>query len=219
MERLAWSLKENGRYDEAIATGHRVLALEQTFEAPRLDVLAAVQNTLGDVYISQGDYPLAVQSFESALETIRKSGDKPNIELALNNLGKTANRAGDHAAAATYCRDALAVAETYLAQDHPDLGYALSCIGESLLGMSKPARAIVPLGRAHAVRARLDVAEGPLAWTRWLYGRALWESGSDRELGAKYVGFARRVFREMGESTQSELFEVETWLDEHDVVL
>jgi len=217
LERLAWSLKENGRYAEAIAAAERALGLERAFETPRWAVLSTVQNTLGDVYISLGNYDLAMQALQAALRAVRKSGNKPQVGLALNNLGNAANRAGDHAAAEAYCRDALDIDETYLAADHPDLGYALSCIGEALLGAGKPDQALAPLRRAHGVRDRLDIAVGSLAWTRWLYGRALWESGADRSLGLTYVTFARRVFLEMGESARSELADVETWLTAHDL--
>jgi tetratricopeptide (TPR) repeat protein len=212
LERLAWSLKETGRFDEAIATAERALALELGFEAPRLGVLSQVHNTLGDVYVSVGDYPMALEALEAVLEMVRRSGDKPGVGLALNNLGNTANRAGDHGAAVAYCRDALAVDETHLVTDHPDLGYSLSCIGEALLGAGNPRQALVPLARAHGVRDRLDIVEGSLAWTRWLYGRALWESGSDKRLGLIYVRFAERIFLEMGASAGSERADVVNWL-------
>jgi tetratricopeptide (TPR) repeat protein len=218
LERLAWSLKETGRYNEAIAAAERALAVESAFETPRWGVISHIHNTIGDVHVSRGNYPLAVQALEAALAAVEKSGNKPMIGLALGNLGNTANRAGEYAAAEAYCRDALTVDEAYLAEDHPDLGYSLSCIGEALLGAGKPTLAIVPLRRAHSVRDRLDIAEGSLAWTRWLYGRALWESEADKSLGLTYVGFAHRVFNEMGESTESELSDVAAWLNTHDLM-
>ena len=214
LERFAWSLKETGSYEDAILVSDRALALENAFETPRWGVISTLHNTIGDTHISLGNYPMAMLSLEAALRSMRKSGDKPGIGLALNNLGNVANRAGEHLAAEAFCRDAVAVDETYLSANHPDLGYALSCRGEALLGMHKPTEALSPLSRAHLLRDRLDVAQGSLAWTRWLYGRALWESGVDKTLGLTYIEFAREVFIAMG-TAESELSDVEAWLTEH----
>ena len=211
---LAWSLQESGQYELAIATAQDVLDLAMSFPSPRWRVVSRAYNAIGNTYISMGDYPRAVQSLEAGLDAARRSGEIPAIGTAFTNLGNTANRAGDYEAAERYCRDALEVDKGHLPADSPDLAFALSCIGEALLRSGNPQQALDVLERAHSLRDRIDFPAFSLAWTRWLYGRALFESDSDHALGVTYIGFARRTFREMGASRRSELADVERWLAE-----
>ena len=212
LERIAWNAKELGYYDQALRTSQRALQVENGFESPRPLTLALIHNTLGDVHISQGNYPEAVKELQASLQAVEESGHKPRLGLALNNLGNVANRASKFDEAKAYCERALVVDESYLAVDHPDLAYPLTCIGESLLGANLAKAALAPLARAHSLRNRPNFAPGSLAWTRWLYGRALWESGSDPALGERYVRFARRTFTQMKQGTKSELNDVEHWM-------
>ena len=80
------------------------------------------------------------------------------------------------------------------------------------MGAQQPRAALVPLARAHALRDRIDMDEASLAWTRWLYGRALVESGESPSLGMRYVIFAQDTFTGMAEMAASELADVQAWL-------
>ena len=214
LSELGWSLKGNGRYQDAIAVLERGLALEQSFETPRLRVLASLHNGLGDAHLSRGDYERAEKHMHQALEAWIASDGGTAVGVGLNNLGNLANRRSDHRAAEDYCGRALDNDSAFLGVDHPNLAFPLTCLGEALLGQQRAADALAPLSRAEALRDRPDIAPGALAWTRWLYGRALAESGRDVDGGLAYVWSSKRVFEDMGASADIELEDIDSWLEE-----
>ena len=212
LDQLGWALKNDGRYEEALAALERGVALEQSFETPRLRTLGSLNNTLGDIYLSLGDYERAERHMQQALDAWTRTDGGTAVGVGLNNLGNLANRRGDHLAAETYCARALENDSAYLDAENPSLAFPLTCLGEALLGQRRAADALAPLSRAEALRNRPDLAPGALAWTRWLYGRALAESGGDVERGLGYVRESRRVFADMGAAAESELGDLDTWL-------
>jgi tetratricopeptide (TPR) repeat protein len=215
IERLGWTYTQTGRFDEAIASFERALAMERGFEDPNWNNIAATYNDLGDAYISKGDYDQARQALEAALAVWVEQDQKVAIGIALGNLGNTSNRAGRYAEAADYCQRSYDNDVQFLPPEHPDLAYPLTCLGEARLGEGKAKDALAPLQQAHALRNRIDVDEAALAWTRWLYGRALSESGTDTTTGIRYVRFAEDIFTKLGDATRVELADVERWLDQH----
>jgi serine/threonine-protein kinase len=212
LQRLGWTYNQSGKYPEAIASFERAIAMEQGFAEPNWTNLTAAYNDMGDTYISIGDYHAARASLEAALEVWRDQELVINIGIALGNLGNASNRAQRFSEAAEYCQQGLNNDEQFLSADHPDLAYPLSCLGEALLGAEQSQSALAPLARAHALRDRVDMDEASLAWTRWLYGRALVESGENPSLGMRYVIFARDTFAGMAEMAASELADVQAWL-------
>jgi hypothetical protein len=80
------------------------------------------------------------------------------------------------------------------------------------MGLGAYADAVDVLNRAEALRDRPDIDEGSLAWTRWLLGKALWESGVDRTQATDYIRFARGVFEGLGPAAASELADTDRWL-------
>ena len=54
-----------------------------------------------------------------------------------------------------------------------------------------------------------------LEGARFILGRALWESGRDRERALGMVRQARAGLRETGEAGREDLAEVEAWLASH----
>lgn len=113
---------------------------------------------------------------------------------------------------AAWLHRALENDEAFLEESNANLAYPLTCIGEALLGQDRPQDAMKPQGRAFDLRNKPDISKAALAWTQWLYGRALTESGKDADVGIEYVNSARDVFAGMGEATKSELRDVESWL-------
>lgn len=212
LQRLGWTYTQSGRYPEAIATFERVIAMEQNFPEPNWKNIAAAYNDMGDTHISVGDYDAARSSLEAALQVWQDQERVINIGIALGNLGNASNRAQRFSEAAEYCQQGLQNDEQFLPADHPDLAYPLSCLGEALMGAQQPRAALAPLARAHALRDRIDMDEASLAWTRWLYGRALVESGENPSLGMRYVIFAQDTFAGMAEVAASELADVQAWL-------
>jgi len=215
IERLGWTYTQVGRFEDAIAAFERAIAMEHALEEANWTNIAAAYNDLGDAYISKGDYPSARTALEKALDVWIDQGHNLGIGIALGNLGNTSNRAGRYAEAADYCKRGYDNDARYLPVDHPDLAYSLTCLGEAYVGAQNPVAAIAPLKRAHRLRDRNDIDKASLAWTRWLYGRALWESGRDRDTGMEYVRFAVDTFSGIGTATSSELASVQDWLAEH----
>jgi tetratricopeptide (TPR) repeat protein len=215
IERLGWTYTQVGRFDDAIVAFKRALSMEQSFDDPNWNNVAAAYNDLGDAYISIGAYELAREALESALNVWVEQGQNLAIGIALGNLGNASNRAGRHSEAADYCQRGYDNDLQYLPAGHPDLAYPLTCLGEARLGEGDPQAALAPLQQAHSLRNRIDVDEASLAWTRWLYGRALWESGQNTATGMSHIHFAKETFTTMGDAATSELADVTNWLDAH----
>jgi hypothetical protein len=102
--------------------------------------------------------------------------------------------------------------EALLGVGHPEVAFALTCLGESYLGLRDYEAAIDVLQRANALRTENEVPAGNRAWTRWLLGRCLVESAVDSDLGMKLIQEARPVFALMGDAAASETRDVDTWL-------
>ena len=209
---LGWVLRDNGRFADGIEVMERALEIENGFEKPRLRMVASLHNGIGDIHVSLGDLDRAESHLQQALTAWSELGPGVDVGVGLNNLGNLANRKGDHVAAEDYCRRALDNDAAYFEGDHPQLAFPLTCLGEALLGQQRAGDALEPLARAETLRDRPDMSLGMLAWTRWLYGRALFESGSDRERGLAYVRASREIFAEMGDAAVSELTDVDLWL-------
>jgi len=209
---LAWRLNRIARYEEAVTAGERSLGIQQSFETPPWGMLGATYNTMADIHLNQEQYPEARDYLEQAVDAWSNTDQNTDIGVGLNNLGNLANRTSDYAAARDYCLRALANDEGFLPADHPGLAFPLSCLGEAYMGLGEYAEAIDVLNRAEALRDRPDPDRGSLAWTRWLLGKALWESDVDRAQGAEYVRFARGVLVDLGPIAISELADVDRWL-------
>ena len=103
--------------------------------------------------------------------------------------------------------------------DHPDLAYPLTGLGQSLLGLTKPADALPLLERALTLRTTHEIDPALLAKTRFALARALWTTpatqGRDRPRARTLAEQARDAYAALGDATKTELAEVQTWLAEH----
>jgi len=212
LDQLGWALKDNGRFADAIEVHERALAIESGFEKPRLRMIASLHNGLGDIHISLGNYADAESHMQQALAAWTELGPGAAIGVGLNNLGNLANRRNEYQAAEEYCRRAFENDLGFFEADHPQLAFPLTCLGEALLGQNRATDALEPLARAEEIRNRPDVSGPSLAWTRWLYGRAMVESRREVDRGLAFVRSSRQVFAEMGEAASSELGDVDAWL-------
>ncbi len=113
------------------------------------------------------------------------------------------------------CEQAVSIDVDRHGDDFPGLAYPLSCLGEAYLGLGESLQAVSVLERAHTFRNHSEVDPLRLAWSRWLLGRALWESSTDRIRGREYVMFAHEQFSEHAEAATSELADVVKWLDDN----
>ncbi len=210
---LGWSLKELGRYAECERALRESLAIQESTEGGNWSLYAGTHNAFADLNISLENYPAAREHLEVALETWQRFDQHVDATIALTNHANLANRQGLFAEALEYGKRGYAIDQAVLGDDHPVLAFALTCMGESQIGLSDYEAALATLSQADALRTQHEVPSGNLEWTRWLLGRALVESGQDPEAGMSKVAEARATFESMGDAAASELADINTWLD------
>lgn len=208
-----WCLKEMGRYPDALAALQRSLEIQQQV-APNNSLLASTYNSLADTYISLENYAEARKHLLLAVEYWQRFDRSADVAVGLSNLANLANREGLFEDALAYARQAYQEDLKSVPDDHPDLAFALTCIGESLIGMRQYEAAIEPLQAAFNLRMKHRTPAGNIAWSQWLLGRALVDSATDQSGGTQHVECARSVFVSMGTAAESELRDVEKWLSD-----
>jgi len=102
-----------------------------------------------------------------------------------------------------------------LGDDHPELAFSLSCIGESLIGLGEYAGAIESLEKAYGLRRKHGAPASNLAWTGWLLGKARVESGLEADEGWRHIRAAREELARLGAAAASEVNEIDQWLALH----
>ena len=209
--RQGWCLKELGRYPEALESLTESLRIQAEGVA-NWSVFAATHNALADLNISTENYPAARDHLRQAITAWRKFDQHSDVAVALSNLANLANRENLFEEALAYGREAYALDHQTLGEDHAELAFSLSCIGESLLGLAEYGEAIEVLTRAQQLRSTSEVPEGNRSWTRWLLGRALVESRQQPERGMRLVRESRAQFLAMGDAAMSELKDADLWL-------
>jgi hypothetical protein len=125
---------------------------------------------------------------------------------------------GDFAAALEADRTSLALRRKAGRPEEADDANPLSGMGKDLLMLGRPAEAIAPLERAEALRATLE-AQPPVAETRFMLARALWEGGGDKRRARALAEQARQdVLPEatrFGGSLRTGLDAIDEWLATH----
>ena len=211
LSRLGAYLKELGRYEEARNALQQSLDIQQRGQ-PNYAELASTRNALADMYINLENYPEAREQLLLAIEHWRQFDRHADVAVGLTSLANLANREGLFEEALQFGRQAYDEDIAALGSDHPDLAFSLTCIGESLLGLRNFPAAIEALSSAYAIRRDKGARRGNLAWSSWLLGRALAESGSNVSRGRRYIKASRSVLASMGAATLSEVSEIDAWL-------
>ena len=119
-------LIDSHKYDEAVALGLRIVAMDEAALGPRHPGLATDQNTLGFTYMMRGDYAEAAQRFRTALtisEAIPDNERRSAIYQA--DLGYSTGLGGDMASGVRLIRTAL---ESFRAQGEIDYGEVTSAL-------------------------------------------------------------------------------------------
>ena len=155
--------------------------------------MAHLKNAIADLETYLGNLERSERLFREAIETWEAHPGNANVAIPLVNLGALLNRKGEHEQALELCSRAREVDEASLGPEHPDLGFAMTCIGEALIGLDRPADARPLLERA--VRLRAEVNAWELAWSKFQLGRALYRLGAPAA-GAPQIAEARRLLLE-----------------------
>ena len=210
---LGWNLKQVGRYSDALSVLEDNLSLIAR-EDLDLSIASDTHNSIADCYISLEDYAPAREHLEIAIEYWKNFDQVASASIALNNLANLANREALYTEALTFAEEALIMDRKNFGEQHPGVAFPLCCIGESYLGLTRFSDAVAVLQQALEIRLNNEVSEGALAWTKWLLGRALVESGEGINQGIEHVKEARSVLESMGVAAESELGDIDRWMSE-----
>lgn len=209
---LGVKFKEQGRNEEAHHAFSESLALQQA-DTANWALLGHTHYALGDLLLNEERYEDARPELARAVEAWSRFDSKNPLSVAENALANLENRVGRFADALTHADAALAMTIEVVGEAHVEVAFPLTCRGEALTGLGQYQAAVSALRRALDLREAARARPGNIAWTRWLLGKTLAESGLDREEGLKLVAAARFALKALGEVTRSEVAEIESWLD------
>jgi tetratricopeptide (TPR) repeat protein len=212
---LGWCQKELGHLDESLALLTECIDIQDRLGNPNLSTYATTCNALADLHLNLHNYDKAHFYFEQAIDCWGRFDRHVHAGIALGNMANLANRQERFDEALEYAKRGMAIDESMLGVDHPDIAFPLTCVGESCIGLKNYDDAINVLERAFQLRTENDVPPGNLAWTQWLLGRVLVESDRNVSLGHKYIEQAREILQSLGDATADELNDVDAWLAEN----
>jgi tetratricopeptide (TPR) repeat protein len=180
-----------GKEVEALAMLRRVVEIDERALGPDHTSTIDHRDTLALTYEQVGRNDEARTTLARNLEALRELPEQPRLSSSLHTLARIELARRDLDAAAAAATEARAVIERLRGPDGANYGL-LRTIGEIDLARGRPAEALAPLELA---MARLDQTESELeeALTRGMYGRALYDAGTDRKRGAGLVRDAYRV--------------------------
>jgi len=106
-----WVHMRRGEMEKAIQECERGLAIlaGQKRDRDLLSDEAGLYNTLGAIYVGQGNYSRAAQVYQLSTGLRQQAGDLPGLARSNNNLALTAWAQGDLAGAASYLQHSLEI--------------------------------------------------------------------------------------------------------------
>jgi tetratricopeptide (TPR) repeat protein len=124
---------QRGLYLKAFNYFEEALRLYQRKGLSDKNILADLQNNLGNCYGYLGDHQEALRYQLQALEIRRElSGEKhPDTVSSLNNVGFTYRELGDHQEALKYLLQAFKISHKSFGEKHPDTATSLNNIGST----------------------------------------------------------------------------------------
>ena len=127
----AASLKESGRYTDAILESERGLAIIEMTQGPNHPAFARAVGNVAALYYEQGQYARARPLHEKALAIQEKAFGKhhPDVAKSLNNLGLVHSAQGLHEQAEPLHLRALDIQQAALGGNHPDVARTLNHLG------------------------------------------------------------------------------------------
>jgi tetratricopeptide (TPR) repeat protein len=148
-----------GRFSSAVELGRHAAAAVARLGSP-VSLEAPLRNAMGVVFDNLGRYDEAERELGRALE-LRRAGhdeDGPEVAAVLTNLGNLARNRRAYADALALHREALAIDQRVLGDEHPAIGRHLHNVARLLLVTGKRDEALESYQRALA----LEIADiGP----------------------------------------------------------
>jgi tetratricopeptide (TPR) repeat protein len=102
LSRYCWVYRLLGRMEEAKSVGNRGMELLKSLKKRRPStkelylIEGAIVNSMGSLYLSQGDYDEAIELYQRFLELSEETGHLFGIGMAANNLGSVYTHKGDY---------------------------------------------------------------------------------------------------------------------------
>ncbi len=181
---LLVTLRQEGRFDEAIAAGDEAVAILRTkFPGERV-TLASTLNDLALCYGDQGKFGPAEKLHRESLELIRRErGTRhPQTAEAMANLAGVLDMQGRFAEAEPLYHEALQTQEALLGADHPDFLRTMTSLANLLWLMHRPAEAEPLARRARENATRVLGPDHPIsAYAENTLGGILLDLGRPRD--------------------------------------
>jgi Tetratricopeptide repeat/Domain of unknown function (DUF4062) len=122
---------------EELASAGRVTEAEQVFARGVRDGDLDAINRYGRFLIDSGSFASAEKTFVQLTGLARQGGQRDWLVAGLNNLGKLYVVQGELQKAESTYREALALRETMLGPDHPDVAVSLNNLAEVYAGLRR----------------------------------------------------------------------------------
>jgi serine/threonine-protein kinase len=182
LDSLRQVLMDSGKFEEAIALGLRIIAMDEVIFGPAHTSLATDENTLGYTYSMRGDFELAAQHFRIALAIAEQIPDNARRRAIYQaNLGQSIGHSGNVAEGQRLIRNALSRFQAQSDIDYSEVTSALEKLGDLQRESGDLQSALATFEQADAIyRKRLPTA--PSEWhARTLIGigRTLSDAGAD----------------------------------------
>ncbi|MCA9686136.1 MAG: tetratricopeptide repeat protein, partial [Myxococcales bacterium] len=149
--------------------------------------------------------------------------DHPDLALPYKGRGQAALARGRFAAARDdleraleFFEEALHIYEQAFGAEHHRVAFALTGMGQALIGLDRPAEAIPHLERALVIRTGTAVEPTDLAETRFALARALAAGEGDPARARELATLARDAYAADGDKSKATQAEVDAWLAARD---
>jgi tetratricopeptide (TPR) repeat protein len=212
-------LLDSGRAAEAIPILERVSAEHERMFGP--DALATTLDlaTEGEAMALEGRPAEALELLRRAYTTDERAGRPVNAGWIHHRAGDALRRLGRFEEALAEDRVSAGVFGGGGGEEDKVFAWALTGMGEDLIGLGRAAEAVAPLRRALALRETPPTIPAQLASSRFALARALWDEGVDRASARSLAALARaEVAPAAGEHDgwiRRKLAEIDAWLAAH----
>ncbi|CAF4010533.1 unnamed protein product [Adineta steineri] len=128
------SIKDaQGKYEEALLTHEKALAIREQSLPPNHPDLAKSYNNIGNVNSHMGNYPTALSYYKKALQIWQRSlsPNHPDLAMFYNSIGNVHDTMGSYPEALSSHEKALAIREQSLPHNHPHLAKSYNNIGNA----------------------------------------------------------------------------------------
>jgi eukaryotic-like serine/threonine-protein kinase len=218
LDNLGVVLRQKGEFARAREHHLRANALLVQYFGPEHGQLAPSTLNAAVAASDLGAHAQAVPEMQRAVALYEKrfGVGKPDTALAYSNLGEVLHAAGRHAEALRAYAQAQAILERAGGEALASLFSVHDGVAPVLLALGRPQEALVHLRQAEAGRGQQQWSPAEAALHRLYLGRALWETGEDRDGGRRQVLEARESLRALQHPlARRQLAAAERWLAQH----